>query len=292
MVYGYFCFRLSLARSRPAVGSAGRHAICLNRRCIGWRCRWGSPARGGLEASLTRDDANSSVGRNGCAAAGNCGRPCRVTVNGAGKTGVLVALAQKFLTQTAPFVFLSVDRLAGVAKLVDLKGELGLTQDLLDVLEAWPGGEPGVIIIDALNASRGGPSEAAFASLIELALPRLGRDGRSLRPPFSKLTSTEVSSALSTKCFRSKTGDEAADHPLDRRPSSRPGLVSLPSSRPPPRIPLAVPARITHADLAAIDVSRSWSCCSPRAASPTRSPSEPRNQVLLQSNALKQALQP
>jgi hypothetical protein len=64
--------------------------------------------------------------------------------------------------------------LAGIAKLADLKGELGLTHDLLEVLEAWPGGEPGVVIIDALDASRGGPSEAAFASLIELALPRLG----------------------------------------------------------------------------------------------------------------------
>ncbi|MEJ0049226.1 MAG: hypothetical protein WDN04_26280 [Rhodospirillales bacterium] len=40
---------------------------------------------------------------------------------GAGKTGVLVALAQEFLTQTAPFVFLSVDRLAGITKMPDLK---------------------------------------------------------------------------------------------------------------------------------------------------------------------------
>src|ERR1039458_4486097 len=81
MVYGYFCFRLSLATSRPAVGSAGGDAICPNRRCIGWRCRWGSPARGGFEASLTTDGANSTVGRNGGVAAGNCGRPCRVTAN-------------------------------------------------------------------------------------------------------------------------------------------------------------------------------------------------------------------
>ena len=33
---------------------------------------------------------------------------------------------------------------------------------------------PGILIIDALDASRGGPSEAAFASLIELALPKIG----------------------------------------------------------------------------------------------------------------------
>ena len=33
MVYGYFCFRLSLAGSRPAVGNAGRDVICVNCRC-------------------------------------------------------------------------------------------------------------------------------------------------------------------------------------------------------------------------------------------------------------------
>jgi hypothetical protein len=62
-------------------GNAGRDAICLNRRCIGWRCRWGSPARGCLEASLTTDGADSGVGRNEGAAAGNCGGRCRVTAD-------------------------------------------------------------------------------------------------------------------------------------------------------------------------------------------------------------------
>lgn len=93
---------------------------------------------------------------------------------GAGKTGVLVSLARAYQTDQTPTVFLSVDRLAGISKVSDLRSELGLTHDFLDVLAAWPGGSAGVLIIDALDASRGGPSEAAFASLIELVVLKLG----------------------------------------------------------------------------------------------------------------------
>ena len=93
---------------------------------------------------------------------------------GAGKTGALVALATQLATRTAPFVFFSVERLVGLTKLSDFRQELDLKNDLLDVLAAWPGVEPGIFIIDALDASRGGPSEAVIASLIELAVARLG----------------------------------------------------------------------------------------------------------------------
>ena len=93
---------------------------------------------------------------------------------GAGKTGALVALATQRVMRTAPFVFLSVERLVGLAKLSDFREELHLKNDLLDVLAAWPGVEPGIFIIDALDASRGGASEAVIASLIELAVARLG----------------------------------------------------------------------------------------------------------------------
>lgn len=93
---------------------------------------------------------------------------------GAGKTGVLVTLADQVRQQPTPLVFLSVDRLAGISTLSALKGELGLQHDLLEVLAAWPGKTPGILIIDALDASRSGPSEAVFASLIELALPKIG----------------------------------------------------------------------------------------------------------------------
>jgi hypothetical protein len=93
---------------------------------------------------------------------------------GAGKTGALVALATQLAERTAPFVFFSVERLVGLTGISDFRRELGLTNDLLDVLAAWPGVEPGIFIIDALDASRGGPSEAVIATLIELAVARLG----------------------------------------------------------------------------------------------------------------------
>lgn len=92
---------------------------------------------------------------------------------GAGKTGVLVELTRAYQKEHAPTVFLSVDRLAGITGTSDLRKELRLTHELVDVLAAWPGGQPGVLIIDALDASRGGASEAVFAALIELVLSKL-----------------------------------------------------------------------------------------------------------------------
>lgn len=93
---------------------------------------------------------------------------------GAGKTGVLVTHAERLAQGTAPLVLLSVDSLSGVTGRDVLRTELRLEHDLLDVLANWPGGEPGVLVIDALDASRGGPSELVFANLIEEGLQRLG----------------------------------------------------------------------------------------------------------------------
>jgi len=92
---------------------------------------------------------------------------------GAGKTGVLVNYAIT-LGSNAPLVFLSVDRLAGVSTSEDLRRELNLAHPLLEVLANWPGTEPGVLIIDALDASRGGPAERIFAALIEDGIAQLG----------------------------------------------------------------------------------------------------------------------
>lgn len=93
---------------------------------------------------------------------------------GAGKTGVLVTQAEQLAQSGSPLVMLSVDSLSGISGRDMLRTELRLDHDLLDVLAAWPGIEPGVLIIDALDASRGGPSEQVFANLIEEGLRRLG----------------------------------------------------------------------------------------------------------------------
>lgn len=93
---------------------------------------------------------------------------------GAGKTGVLVRLAELMTEDDTPLVFLSVDDLAGVADLDGLRRALGLQHPVFDVLAAWPGSAGGTLIMDALDASRGGPSEPVFVRLIEQTLERLG----------------------------------------------------------------------------------------------------------------------
>jgi hypothetical protein len=93
---------------------------------------------------------------------------------GAGKTGVLVSFVEKKNAARSPVVFLSVDRFTGINKLDDLRVELNLEHPLLDILQGWPGTMPGYLVIDALDASRGGPSERIFATLIEDALSLVG----------------------------------------------------------------------------------------------------------------------
>jgi len=93
---------------------------------------------------------------------------------GAGKTGVLVALAQERLRSEVPTVFLSVDDLYGVTTLDGLRSAFDLEAPVLDVLQNWPGSRSGLLIIDALDASRGGPSESLFARFIEDAVRKLG----------------------------------------------------------------------------------------------------------------------
>lgn len=86
---------------------------------------------------------------------------------GAGKTGALVHAATALAAGKAFVVFLSVDRFPGVAIAADLASELRLSHAIVDVLAAVPGPGPKYLLIDALDAARGGPAEGVFASLIE-----------------------------------------------------------------------------------------------------------------------------
>jgi len=95
---------------------------------------------------------------------------------GAGKTGALVHASAAIAAAGDTVVFLSVDRYPGVAITADLTSELGLTHPLVDVLNAMPGPGRKILIIDALDAARGGPSEAVFAGLIESVRERLAGD--------------------------------------------------------------------------------------------------------------------
>ncbi|MBY6046704.1 ATP-binding protein [Vannielia litorea] len=86
---------------------------------------------------------------------------------GAGKTGALVMLAETRRAAGDTVVFLSVDRFPGVGIAANLQSELGLEHPLVEVLSAAPGSGAKLLIIDALDAARGGPAEGVFAQLIE-----------------------------------------------------------------------------------------------------------------------------
>ncbi len=92
---------------------------------------------------------------------------------GAGKSAVINTLARE-LRQRGDVVELAVDRY-NVNDLEGLRGELGLENNVVNVLEAWDGPTDGWLIIDALDATRGGRGEGAFRGLIERVLALKGR---------------------------------------------------------------------------------------------------------------------
>jgi hypothetical protein len=84
---------------------------------------------------------------------------------GAGKSAVVSAAAARLRDEKYDVIELAVDRLP-VDTADGLKGELGLSHRVLDVLENWPGTKPAFLFIDALDATRGGRGEAVFRALM------------------------------------------------------------------------------------------------------------------------------
>ncbi|MGP9812927.1 ATP-binding protein [Rhodopseudomonas sp. NSM] len=97
---------------------------------------------------------------------------------GAGKSAVVSACAAKMRNAGYPVIELAVDRLP-VSTLDGLRSELGLQNSVASVLANWPGGtEPAFLFIDALDAARGGRSEAVFRALISEVLSLPGKRWR------------------------------------------------------------------------------------------------------------------
>lgn len=93
---------------------------------------------------------------------------------GAGKSGVLNTLARNLRQRGDDVLELAVDRYS-VESLEGLSRELRLEHSLTEVIEAWDGPSQGWLIIDALDATRGGKGEAVFRPLIEKIMERAGR---------------------------------------------------------------------------------------------------------------------
>ena len=87
---------------------------------------------------------------------------------------MLNALARHLLEQGKDVLELAVDQ-HSVESLEGLSKDLKLEHGLLEVLEDWDGPEEGWIIIDALDATRGGKGENVFRTLIAQVLERCQR---------------------------------------------------------------------------------------------------------------------
>ncbi|MEO2219639.1 hypothetical protein ABGV49_21510 [Chromobacterium vaccinii] len=84
---------------------------------------------------------------------------------GAGKSGALQIAAQELLDQGRVVLLIQVDQLVGTT-LADLQREFSLSQPLIDILTEWRPSESPILMIDALDASRGTGSESAVRTLI------------------------------------------------------------------------------------------------------------------------------
>jgi hypothetical protein len=91
---------------------------------------------------------------------------------GAGKSAVLNILGRTLSERGSEVLQLSVDRVP-VTGLDGLRTELGLSHPIRDVLQNWPGAASAFLLIDSLDAVRGGAGELVFKSLIEevMSLP-------------------------------------------------------------------------------------------------------------------------
>lgn len=93
---------------------------------------------------------------------------------GAGKSGALHDLVEALSDDKSDVVFLAVDRLQA-RSLGELRLELGLEHDVVEVLRNWPGNGPGYVVVDALDAARSEPQALTFNDLLAGILRQPGR---------------------------------------------------------------------------------------------------------------------
>ncbi len=84
---------------------------------------------------------------------------------GAGKSATLFEFARAAMTDGRNVVVLASDQLAA-ASLGELRQELGLEHEVVDVLINWPGVNPAFLVVDALDAARGEHTQQTLLDLI------------------------------------------------------------------------------------------------------------------------------
>ncbi|MBR1201835.1 MULTISPECIES: ATP-binding protein [unclassified Bradyrhizobium] len=126
---------------------------------------------GDVEIKIERDCTAATVD------AANGGSLVLVGEPGAGKSAVVSAAAEHLRASGNEVIELAVDHLL-VESLDELRITLELEHGVREVLENWPGAGPAFLFIDALDATRGGRSEAVFRSLIAEVLELPGHRWR------------------------------------------------------------------------------------------------------------------
>lgn len=93
---------------------------------------------------------------------------------GAGKTAALYELARRLLDEESDLFFVAADDIAALS-VNALSQELGLGHPITEVLENWPGNQPGYVLLDALDAARPVSSGKALRALISSIVGLAGR---------------------------------------------------------------------------------------------------------------------
>lgn len=122
-------------------------------------CEYEETRVGGADIRIGRECTEAVVGASATGSLLLVGEP------GAGKSAVLNAASARLRARGDEVVELAVDRLP-VESWEGLRAELGLVNPLVDVLRNWPGTGPAFLMIDALDATRGGSGEAVFRALM------------------------------------------------------------------------------------------------------------------------------
>jgi len=93
---------------------------------------------------------------------------------GAGKSGALHDFVEALKQEGRDCVFFAVDRLAARTH-GELRIEIGLEHELIQVLDNWPGRETAFFVIDALDAARGDPAGYMIRDLIRMVVKKGNR---------------------------------------------------------------------------------------------------------------------
>jgi hypothetical protein len=134
------------------------------------QARYASISLGGASIKITRPCVAALV------AAAAAGPVVVVGDPGAGKSGAQYDAVRELVIRSHDVVVLAAEGIAALS-LGQLRDELGLEHELIDVLANWPGTSPGYLVIDALDAARSEEVSSTLRALIE----RVTRSGNRWR---------------------------------------------------------------------------------------------------------------